>query len=202
MIDCQYQPPFCTGGIDCGLVYVAPLYFMGFFTLGVYLMLNLFIAVIIDNFSQAYNKDPNQITTDDLEQYRYACPHRCLPHIHTGTILLLPHFISTTVLHQRVKRSFRILIFVLCLWSLCLDQGSRSCGLIHCSLSFLFIRTCRQQTGTTSKNDVFDSASGRYFWRKFDPDGTGFIYFSQLRAFLLKLDAFSNGLTLGPQEFC
>lgn len=106
MIDCQYQPPFCTGGIDCGLVYVAPLYFMGFFTLGVYLMLNLFIAVIIDNFSQAYNKDPNQITTDNLEQYRY-------------------------------------------------------------------------------------------FWRKFDPDGTGFIYFSQLRAFLLKLDAFSNGLTLG-----
>lgn len=106
MIDCQYQAPFCTGGVDCGLLYVAPLYFMGFFTLGVYLMLNLFIAVIIDNFSQAYNKDPNQISTDDLEQYRY-------------------------------------------------------------------------------------------FWRKFDPDGTGFIYFSQLRAFLLRLDAFSNGLTLG-----
>lgn len=76
MGDCQVEPPECQawggrdGGGDCGMDVVSPVYYMSFFSFGVYLMLNLFIAVILDNFANCYNKEANLVTTEHLEQYR------------------------------------------------------------------------------------------------------------------------------------
>jgi len=55
---------------DCGIAWAAPVYYTSFFMFGVYLMLNLFIAVIIDNFSNVYNKETNLITQEHLEEFR------------------------------------------------------------------------------------------------------------------------------------
>jgi len=73
MGDCQVEPPYCTNWgerADCGMKLVSPVYYSSFFMFGVYLMLNLFIAVILDNFSNCYNKESNTVTQDHLEQYR------------------------------------------------------------------------------------------------------------------------------------
>ena len=59
MGDCQIQAPLCTDWnkeSDCGVSELSVIYFCSFFMFGVYLMLNLFIAVIIDNFANVYNK--------------------------------------------------------------------------------------------------------------------------------------------------
>jgi len=72
MGDVQVEEPACTGWgeyADCGMAFVSPLYFSSFFCFGVYLMLNLFIAVILDNFANCYNKEANLVTTEHLEQY-------------------------------------------------------------------------------------------------------------------------------------
>jgi len=73
MGNCQIGPPTCTGWgmkADCGMSEAAAIYFCSFFMFGVYLMLNLFIAVIIDNFANVYNKDNNIITTEHLEEFQ------------------------------------------------------------------------------------------------------------------------------------
>merc|ERR1719197_1517543 len=54
MGDVQVEEPACTGWgkkKDCGMNLMSPIYFSSFFCFGVYLMLNLFIAVILDNFA-------------------------------------------------------------------------------------------------------------------------------------------------------
>ena len=55
MLICASQP--CTSCLHAHLCFS-----------GVYLMLNLFIAVIIDNFSNVYNKETNLITSEHLEE--------------------------------------------------------------------------------------------------------------------------------------
>jgi len=50
MHDCMIQPPECTAGEDCGMPYVAVLYFVSYVVLSAFLMLNLFVAVVLKNF--------------------------------------------------------------------------------------------------------------------------------------------------------
>jgi len=71
MGNCEVTEPDCSPIYeDCGLPMVSQIYFISFYMFGVYLMLNLFIAVIIDNFSNCYSKESNLITSDHLEEYR------------------------------------------------------------------------------------------------------------------------------------
>lgn len=74
------QPPLCdptkgTGGIskgNCGNKLVAVLFFVSYIVLIVLIIINMYIAVILENFNQAQSQDEAGITEDDLEAY-YVC---------------------------------------------------------------------------------------------------------------------------------
>jgi len=83
---------------DCGMFLISPTYFSSFFMFGVYLMLNLFIAVILDNFTNCYNKESNLVTTEHLEEYRTVW--RKFDTTATGFILLKEMRMLVTRLHK------------------------------------------------------------------------------------------------------
>ena len=74
------QPPLCdptkgSGGIskgNCGNKLVAVLFFVSYIVLIVLIIINMYIAVILENFNQAQSQDEAGITEDDLEAY-YVC---------------------------------------------------------------------------------------------------------------------------------
>ena len=101
MGDCQVEAPQCTESgpkKDCGMFLISPTYFSSFFMFGVYLMLNLFIAVILDNFTNCYNKESNLVTTEHLEEYRTVW--RKFDTTATGFILLKEMRMLVTRLHK------------------------------------------------------------------------------------------------------
>ena len=52
MMDCRVVPPDCTDGVDCGNYNGAPLFFISFQIFGQYLMLNLFVAVMLEFYQR------------------------------------------------------------------------------------------------------------------------------------------------------
>ena len=74
------QPPLCdptkgSGGIskgNCGNKLVAVLFFVSYIVIIVLIIINMYIAVILENFNQAQSQDEAGITEDDLEAY-YVC---------------------------------------------------------------------------------------------------------------------------------
>jgi hypothetical protein len=52
MMDCRVVPPDCTAGVDCGHYNSAPLFFISFQIFGQYLMLNLFVAVMLEFYQR------------------------------------------------------------------------------------------------------------------------------------------------------
>lgn len=56
MYDCSHTAPDCIEGETCGSVF-APAYFIAFILLVTYVMLNLFILVIIQQFQKLYLDD-------------------------------------------------------------------------------------------------------------------------------------------------
>ena len=60
MYDCNDTPPNCTPGETCGTSY-APAFFIVFVLFVQNVMLNLFILVIIDQFTTYYMNDDNPI---------------------------------------------------------------------------------------------------------------------------------------------
>uniref|UniRef100_A0A7S1IVH8 Ion transport domain-containing protein n=1 Tax=Eutreptiella gymnastica TaxID=73025 RepID=A0A7S1IVH8_9EUGL len=57
MADCMVQEPFCSEQFaDCG-VPTAPIFFVSFVLLGMFILLNLFIAVILDNFMEVSEEE-------------------------------------------------------------------------------------------------------------------------------------------------
>jgi hypothetical protein len=78
MHDCQIQPPYCDplkgGAVDpntgnCGYKEVAPLLFV-FVMLGInYMLLNLLIAVILDNFMETQSMSESKVTDDHLRSF-------------------------------------------------------------------------------------------------------------------------------------
>ena len=59
----------CARGECCG-TQVAPLYFISFVVIGSFVVLNLLIAVVLDNFSMAKDEAEKGITSDDLRVFR------------------------------------------------------------------------------------------------------------------------------------
>ncbi|OQR81734.1 Voltage-gated Ion Channel (VIC) Superfamily, partial [Thraustotheca clavata] len=73
MTDCMVDGASCaTIGYDsdCGQYYAAWIYFLAFVIAIVYVFLNLFIAVILENFRSCYVKDISPVTLEDFEGYQ------------------------------------------------------------------------------------------------------------------------------------
>eukprot|EP00899_Mesostigma_viride_P006469 jgi/Mesvir1/15823/Mv03377-RA.1 len=84
MYDCMVQPPDCDNSPEvdnCGLRW-AWLYFVSFVLMGSFVMFNLFIAVVLENFSASKLDNDNQVTVKHLHEFRriwvkHFDPHRC-----------------------------------------------------------------------------------------------------------------------------
>lgn len=79
MHDCMIQKPYCTEATDrenywnsdCGSVPLALSYFISFYVILTFILLNLFIAVIIENFSLFYSSEEDAaISNHDVYQYQ------------------------------------------------------------------------------------------------------------------------------------
>ncbi|OQR84275.1 Voltage-gated Ion Channel (VIC) Superfamily [Achlya hypogyna] len=73
MTDCMVEGAECAtigSDTDCGQYYAAWMYFLVFVIAIVYIFLNLFIAVILENFRSCYVKDISPVTLEDFEGYQ------------------------------------------------------------------------------------------------------------------------------------
>eukprot|EP00899_Mesostigma_viride_P006366 jgi/Mesvir1/15730/Mv03304-RA.1 len=69
MYDCMKQPPGCEQEDNCGLPQ-AWIYFVAFVVLGSFVTLNLFIAVVLENFSSSKMENENQVSVSHLAEFR------------------------------------------------------------------------------------------------------------------------------------
>ncbi|XP_019385246.1 PREDICTED: sodium leak channel non-selective protein isoform X2 [Crocodylus porosus] len=77
MHDCMVQPPFCTPDnstywkTDCGNYAGALMYFCSFYVIIAYIMLNLLVAIIVENFSLFYSTEEDQLLSyNDLRHFQ------------------------------------------------------------------------------------------------------------------------------------
>lgn len=70
MHDCMIQPPYCDPESNCGLPEFAPIYFCVFFILTNYMLLNLLIAIILDNFGDTVELANATITEEHIDLFR------------------------------------------------------------------------------------------------------------------------------------
>ncbi|KAK0141815.1 Sodium leak channel non-selective protein [Merluccius polli] len=77
MHDCMVQPPFCTPDMhrywetDCGNYAGALIYFCSFYVIIAYIMLNLLVAIIVENFSLFYSTEEDQLLSyNDLRHFQ------------------------------------------------------------------------------------------------------------------------------------
>uniref|UniRef100_A0A8C5EDD3 Sodium leak channel NALCN n=1 Tax=Gouania willdenowi TaxID=441366 RepID=A0A8C5EDD3_GOUWI len=77
MHDCMVQPPFCTldkhryWETDCGNYAGALIYFCSFYVIIAYIMLNLLVAIIVENFSLFYSTEEDQLLSyNDLRHFQ------------------------------------------------------------------------------------------------------------------------------------
>eukprot|EP00759_Apiculatamorpha_spiralis_P035871 PhF_6_TR36344/c0_g1_i1/m.53273 len=71
MFDAMVQPPYCSPQLnDCGHPIGAPIYFCLFFFLGRYILLNVFIAVILDSFGTASCEEGVVVHAVDMANFR------------------------------------------------------------------------------------------------------------------------------------
>lgn len=71
MFDCMIQPPYCSNDPaidDCGTP-AAPLLFISFVLVSGFIVANLFIAVILDNFETTLRIDRSAVTMTDLHRF-------------------------------------------------------------------------------------------------------------------------------------
>ncbi|XP_012934773.1 sodium leak channel non-selective protein [Aplysia californica] len=76
MHDCMVSPPFCTEGgnyweTDCGNYLVSIVYFCTFYVIITYIVLNLLVAIIMENFSLFYsNEEDALLSYNDIRQFQ------------------------------------------------------------------------------------------------------------------------------------
>ncbi|XP_074643734.1 sodium leak channel NALCN-like [Tubulanus polymorphus] len=76
MHDCMIQPPFCGRGenyweSDCGNFTAALMYFCTFYVIITYIVLNLLVAIIMENFSLFYsNEEDALLSYNDIRQFQ------------------------------------------------------------------------------------------------------------------------------------
>jgi hypothetical protein len=70
MYDCMVQPPFCDPETNCGFPEFAPLYFCSFFIIATFMLLNLLIAIILDNFGDTCELSNATINEDHIDLFK------------------------------------------------------------------------------------------------------------------------------------
>ena len=64
MYECMVQPPDCSPGQgNCGNLISPPIYFISFVLIGSLVMLNLLVAVVLENFSISFMNNSDQAST-------------------------------------------------------------------------------------------------------------------------------------------
>mmetsp|Transcript_77480 Transcript_77480/g.136679 ORF Transcript_77480/g.136679 Transcript_77480/m.136679 type:complete len:1876 (-) Transcript_77480:848-6475(-) len=76
MHDCMIQPPMCSllAG-DCGASWAAPPYFVLFLLSTSFIMMNLFIAIVLDNFSLTIQFEKSKVQMADLKRFTDVWTH-------------------------------------------------------------------------------------------------------------------------------
>ena len=64
------QPPYCDPDINCGSPVLAPLFFVFFYLLTAFILLNLLVAIILSNFGDSEDHDQSGtfVFNDDVKQ--------------------------------------------------------------------------------------------------------------------------------------
>lgn len=79
MHDCMIQPPYCTPAdnyweTDCGNFTASLIYFCSFYVIITYIMLNLLVAIIMENFSLFYsNEEDALLSYADIRNFQVCC---------------------------------------------------------------------------------------------------------------------------------
>ena len=53
MHELMIQPPYCDPNLNCGMKELTPIFFCLFFMLSNYILLNILVAIVLDNFADA-----------------------------------------------------------------------------------------------------------------------------------------------------
>ena len=69
MLCCYWLPA------DCGKPWVAKIYFISFYIVGVFAVLNLFVAVILDNFTFCANIDSANVDSANIDSGNIDSEH-------------------------------------------------------------------------------------------------------------------------------
>lgn len=78
MHDCMVQPPYCTPAdnyweTDCGNFTASLIYFCSFYVIITYIMLNLLVAIIMENFSLFYsNEEDALLSYADIRNFQVS----------------------------------------------------------------------------------------------------------------------------------
>jgi hypothetical protein len=84
MHDCMVKPPMCCsedmmaeglcGKVNCGEPVGAPIFFLSFFIMSALLMLNLLVAIILDNYSEQENEEENmvEVKPEHMEKFKHV----------------------------------------------------------------------------------------------------------------------------------
>lgn len=74
MHDCMVEEPYCIEGVNCGIDWFPPIYFVSFFVLTSFILLNLLVAIILDNFNDTVAMDEGRegftLTDRDMEMFQ------------------------------------------------------------------------------------------------------------------------------------
>jgi hypothetical protein len=110
MYDLMSDPPYCSEAAnDCGYWY-APAFFVPFVVIASFVVANLFLAIILDNFSTTMKLDQSSVTLADLHRFlevwaqfdpdgKRTIPTRALPKL----LAALQPPLGTTRAHSRIE---------------------------------------------------------------------------------------------------
>eukprot|EP01043_Picozoa_sp_COSAG02_P048374 COSAG02_NODE_4744_length_5031_cov_20.654096_4_plen_448_part_00 len=78
MHDCMVEPPDCDEDEDnCGSTVIAVLYFISFQLIGQFIMLNLFIAVVLEHYKKATDQTEPVLTEKDFREFEKVWESLC-----------------------------------------------------------------------------------------------------------------------------
>ena len=69
MMDCRVMPPDCEEGVDCGNHTMAPVFFISFQVFGQYVMLNLFVAVMLEFYQRQQEATEQHLDVADRKLF-------------------------------------------------------------------------------------------------------------------------------------
>eukprot|EP01043_Picozoa_sp_COSAG02_P014504 COSAG02_NODE_600_length_19717_cov_44.964471_3_plen_468_part_00 len=78
MHDCMVEPPDCDENEDnCGNTVIAVIYFISFQLIGQFIMLNLFIAVVLEHYKKATDQTEPVLTEQDFREFEKVWESLC-----------------------------------------------------------------------------------------------------------------------------